>query len=168
MPTPSKERSKISSFFKNHTALLIVLSIDLFLLIYALLFFLLRGTPFFFLVGSERCTLHELHLYCIGCGGTRAVSALLHGNLLKSLRYNPLPLLWGATLLYTNLATLFSHLRAKKRGLPPPKYPPVNWVLWSALILCALWYVLLLVLLFCGVDLIGDHGSYWRDFFASR
>ncbi len=167
MPNTAKGGSRILSFMKSHSALLIAAAIDLGLLCYVLAFFLLKGTPFFFLVGSERCTLHELHLYCFGCGGTRAVTALLHGNILKSLHYNPLPFIWGATLLYTNLSVLFSHLRAKKKGVPPPKYPPANWVLWSALILSALWYVLLLVLLFCGIDLIGDHGSYWRDFFAA-
>ncbi|MCI8516940.1 MAG: DUF2752 domain-containing protein [Hungatella sp.] len=38
------------------------------------------------------CLFHALTgLYCPGCGGTRAVGYLLHGDLIKSLQYHPLP-----------------------------------------------------------------------------
>lgn len=37
-----------------------------------------------------RCTLYQYTgLYCPGCGGTRAVDALLHGHFLAALRFNP-------------------------------------------------------------------------------
>lgn len=36
------------------------------------------------------CVFHEVTgLYCPGCGGTRAVKALLGGSLARSFRYNP-------------------------------------------------------------------------------
>lgn len=36
------------------------------------------------------CYLYEHYgLYCMGCGGTRAVGALLHGKILTSVRYHP-------------------------------------------------------------------------------
>jgi hypothetical protein len=38
-----------------------------------------------------RCPIHEyLHLQCPGCGGTRALAALLHGNLAEALHWNAL------------------------------------------------------------------------------
>ena len=38
-----------------------------------------------------RCPIHELfNLKCPGCGGTRALSALLHGHLVEALRWNAL------------------------------------------------------------------------------
>lgn len=38
-----------------------------------------------------RCPIHAMfHLYCPGCGGTRAVSALLHGRVADALHFNPL------------------------------------------------------------------------------
>lgn len=37
------------------------------------------------------CPIYEtFHIYCPGCGGTRAVSALLHGRLADALHFNPL------------------------------------------------------------------------------
>ncbi|QUO21582.1 DUF2752 domain-containing protein [Clostridiaceae bacterium Marseille-Q4143] len=40
---------------------------------------------------SKECYIHaHYHLYCPGCGGTRAVMALLHGNLFQAIKYNAL------------------------------------------------------------------------------
>lgn len=36
-----------------------------------------------------KCLLHQITgIYCPGCGSTRALAALLHGNLAKSISYN--------------------------------------------------------------------------------
>lgn len=41
--------------------------------------------------GLPPCIIHSrTGLYCPGCGGTRAVNALLHGHILTSLYYHPL------------------------------------------------------------------------------
>ncbi len=37
------------------------------------------------------CPIHQyLHLYCPGCGSTRALAALLHGRVIEAMHYNPL------------------------------------------------------------------------------
>lgn len=41
--------------------------------------------------GLPPCVLHRVTgLYCPGCGGTRAVIALFHGQILRSLFYHPI------------------------------------------------------------------------------
>lgn len=40
---------------------------------------------------SEDCYIHaHYRVYCPGCGGTRAIIALLHGRVLEAFRYNAL------------------------------------------------------------------------------
>ena len=42
----------------------------------------------------KECSVHaKYQLYCPGCGGTRAAIALLEGNIIESVRYNPITLL---------------------------------------------------------------------------
>lgn len=58
-------------------------------LLLALLFF--RVADISFLQPMYACVLHTLTgLYCPGCGGTRAILFLLHGDLLRSFLYHPL------------------------------------------------------------------------------
>ena len=61
----------------------------------------------------DGCFIRELFgVYCPGCGGTRAVWALLHGQILMSLRYHPV-------VVYTVVVTLY-HLIFRKK--PKIKY----------------------------------------------
>ncbi len=65
-------------------------------------FFLLAGTAIFVLwrfppdrnAFYTACPIHQyLHLLCPGCGSTRAIAALLHGQVREALRWNALLLL---------------------------------------------------------------------------
>ncbi len=78
------------------------------------------------------CFIYEhLHLYCPGCGNTRSIAALLHGNLAASLRYNPIPVLM---LLLGFLA--YSEFAFASFGKPMKLLPRKLW-----------FYVILIVLL---------------------
>ena len=63
---------------------------------------------------SSECGFRLRHgLYCPGCGGTRALIALLEGDLLQSLRYNPITFLF---LLDVFLMMLFSVIKKVTNG----------------------------------------------------
>lgn len=58
-------------------------------------------------------------LYCPGCGGTRSVTALLHGHLFQALWYHPLvPYMAGIYLVYMLSWTVAKlHLFGIKKGM---------------------------------------------------
>ena len=164
----SPERAqKIEYFFRKNASLLIIFGIDFAMLVYVLAFFLLRDTPLFFLVGSTDCSLWNAHLYCIGCGGTRAVDALSRFDIIESLCLNPYPAVWGFTIIYANLHTVILHVVRLKKKMLPPVCPYWGPVLWWATIFSILYVPTLIILLLCGIDLVGDHGTFWPEFFAT-
>ena len=65
----------------------------IFIGLFAALLFILYGLHFPLLHTVPPCMFHALTgLYCPGCGGTRAVFALLHGQVIRSLYYHPIVL----------------------------------------------------------------------------
>lgn len=61
------------------------------------------------------CMVHDvLHIYCPGCGGTRALFAMLKGQFLKSLYYNPSILTGTLLVLYYEIGVIITLL--KKNG----------------------------------------------------
>ncbi len=78
---------------RSRTLFFIHLAISAAAVLAALLFFHL-GLRFW------PCAFHRFTgFYCLTCGATRAVGALLSGDVATSLLYNPVPLLVGALLL---------------------------------------------------------------------
>lgn len=68
------------------------------------------------------CLFHQVTgFYCPGCGGTRAVRYLLHGQLGESLFYNPV-VLYGAVVLGAEAVTWILSKALKKPGLYLARY----------------------------------------------
>lgn len=106
-----------------------------------------------------RCAFSRLlHLYCPGCGGTRAVKALLTGHPLRSLVYNPI-VLWLIVLAVAQYvrALIALHRREPSRCA----VPAWSWI--SVIVLLLVVFVIRnLLLVFCGIDTLGEHLAFWN------
>lgn len=79
----------------------------LLLILYCLLVFCYNNgyLPLFF----KGCGFKDvLGIYCPGCGGTRALGAILHGRILKSVIYNPAVVLGALLIIYYDVRAMLS------------------------------------------------------------
>lgn len=96
-----------------------------------------------------------MHLYCPGCGCTRAAEALLRFDLLASLAANPTVLLGGCLLLYYEIRLFLFMKRGKDRA--PSLLPAV--IFFGCFTVYAVLRNVLLV--YFQIDPLGDHLMYW-------
>ena len=106
------------------------------------------------------CLIHDmLHLYCPGCGGTRAMVALLRGQWLHSLCCNPISAYLAVGFLVFDIRTAIAIL-CNKAQLPRLR----AWYFWTmlgiALVLCIVRNVLIIT---TGYDYLGDLGAFWHS-----
>lgn len=100
---------------------------------------------------DSECAVHKfLGVYCPGCGGTRAVIALLHGEFLKSAWYHPF-------VMYTVLMYVWfmlSHTLEKLHISPFKGIKFEPWIMYGMLVMIGLNFVLKNVLSFCfGIEI---------------
>ncbi len=98
------------------------------------------------------------HLYCPGCGGTRAIKSLLDFHFIESFLYNPLVLVSGLVCAYFYIGAIITRIRRNDKV-----YAPFNeWLLWFILIVLGANVIIRNILLaFWGIDYIGDLAKYW-------
>ena len=84
-----------------------------------------------------KCSFYALSgFYCPGCGTSRALHQLLHGNLLGALAFNPLAVIVLPYLIYSLIS--YSLLVIRGRPLPGRLWP--GWVIYAFLgVLIAFW-----------------------------
>lgn len=102
--------------------------------------------------GLPPCVMHSTTgLYCPGCGGTRAVSALLHGHPLRSFFYHPIVLY---TAIFGGWFLLSQTVERLSRGKLRIGMHYRDIYLWIALaVVLVNWVVKNLILLIGGVAL---------------
>lgn len=105
------------------------------------------------------CMFHELlHLYCPGCGGTRAVYALLRFDILGSLAYHPFVLFVTVILLEYYIGAIITLIRNNGKHY----YYLRTWFCYVALGIVVINFVLRnLLLVRFHYDYIGDLLPYW-------
>lgn len=89
--------------------------------------------------------------YCPFCGGTRSIGALLHFDFLSALRCNALVVVSAVMLLGYEVKTFLFILQRKSSPFSLPR-----WFLSAYAILVMVFFFGRNLLLWCGVDLIGD------------
>lgn len=79
------------------------------------------------------CLFHDLlHLYCPGCGGTRAFLALLKGNYVRAIQYNPFfCYLTGIYLWYLIQEGIWMADKREKLGIH--RFQFQIWIVWLGL-----------------------------------
>ena len=97
--------------------------------------------------------LQNLHIYCPGCGFTRAVRAFLRLDIISSLRYNASVLVAVLVILYYEWRFFLSALRADFGVFKKSKtYPAII----LAVSILAVFFVRNILLVGFGIDMIGD------------
>jgi hypothetical protein len=106
------------------------------------------------------CAVHDIfHIYCPGCGGTRAVYLLLHGHPIQSFFYHPIVLFVAVLLAEYEVGAVVTLLRKNGKRY----YVLKDWFCYIALgIIIGNWVVRNILLLCFHMDYIGDLLQFWQ------
>ena len=108
---------------------------------------------------SAPCVLNnQFHLYCPGCGGTRAMFALMRFDILDSIRSNPIFLYLVLLFFYYYIGTTLAVWKHGRKIY----FHPGMWMIWAGVVL--LCYTLLVrnvLAVQFGIDYLNDVAPYW-------
>ena len=127
-----------------------------FAIINGILLFVLLFFPFYWKYIMElpfnKCTMLEnLKLYCPACGGTRAFGAMLDLDIWSALKYNPIVPIGAVTFVVYEIGMIkYLILKTEREIFIKP------WMIYVTLILWGVYFIVRNILLFYGIDLIGD------------
>ena len=121
-------------------------------IIFGVLFFAIISSALSDVEALKCVFLNKLHLYCPGCGGTRAVYALLNFDFVASFIYNPIVILGGIAYLYYDARAIIAICKKDEEYFLKRKF---TLLMVLAGILIA-YFIIRNVLLLNGIDLIGD------------
>ncbi len=101
------------------------------------------------------------HLYCPGCGGTRAVKALLDGDIVRSFLSHPVPVC-AIIMLVRMWAALLHNTFFDKDGKHIWSVLSKWEIIGIPVVIVGFFIVRNLLLVFCNIDYLGDMSSYWH------
>lgn len=100
------------------------------------------------------------HIYCPGCGGTRAFDYFMHGNFIKSIMAHPVNVYLAVLYLSYFVRATYTYL-FKKDGKQYYKFHP--WTLVVLMVMVVLFFILRNVaMIYFDYDFLGDCIKYWN------
>ena len=106
----------------------------------------------------------DYHIYCPGCGGTRALFSVLRLDFVSAFKHNAFALILLFTLIYVDIRTIIREIRGRRHKPSLPSVPYFSRYLLILLVVAfILSFVIKNVLLFWGIDPTGEIGNYWVE-----
>lgn len=145
---------------KAEKRIFVLMSVLLALGLVFLLIYHLANIRFYDPQGSSCGLKMYFHLYCPGCGGTRALDAFLHGHLIHSFMLQPVIMYLFTYFLSYYIPALFLQTGLRKKKI---NYNFYLYELFGLLALIILFFIgRNLLLVYAGYDYIGECIRFWH------
>lgn len=106
------------------------------------------------IIPNMPCIVHDLfRIYCPGCGGTRAIFALLKGHIVESLCSNPAILLGTVLVVYYEAGVLLTLIKKNGKRYYSTSVVPIVVFVMIVMVFAVVRNYLLIA---CGIDLLQD------------